>query len=65
MAWKSLTFLTAQQSYISMLRNPLDFENKLCVRDVHKTDENLNRAKQQREGAKTSTLSHFIALQFS
>lgn len=38
---------TGQQKYVEMLRNLLDLQNNLSVRNVHKTDETLKRAKEQ------------------
>ena len=42
---------TGQQKYVEMLRNLLDLQNNLSVRNVHKTDETLKRAKEQ-EGSR-------------
>ena len=48
MAWKFVAFTDLQQqSYIKMLRNLLDLENNLAVRNVHKSDKNVKRVKQQ------------------
>ena len=40
-----------QIKYVEMLRNLLDLQNNLSVRNVHKTDETLKRAKEQ-EGSR-------------
>ena len=42
---------TGQQKYVEMLRNLFDLQNNLSVRNVHKTDETLKRAKEQ-EGSR-------------
>ena len=38
---------TGQQKYVEMLKNLLDLQNNLSVRNVHKKDETLKRAKEQ------------------
>ena len=45
---------TRQQKYVEMLRNLLDLQNNLSVRNVHKTDETLKKAKEQ-EGSRVKT----------
>ena len=38
---------TGQQKNVEMLRNLLDLQNNLSVRNVHKTDETLKRNRKQ------------------
>ena len=40
-----------QHKYVKMLRNLLDLQTNLSVRNVHKTDDTLKRAKEQ-EGSR-------------